>query len=205
MIKLTIVIILSYIVGSIPSSLIISKLFANKDIRKYGSKNPGAANVYRTISPAAGALTAFLDMLKGAAAALLIAPLSYNMSLLNNETISFIAGSAAILGHIYSIFLKFKGGKGVATAAGVFFAITPIAAVISLIIFIFVATITKIFSLGSLTSSCLMPIILFSINKCLNIPIPNCSIIFSILIAFLILFAHRKNIERLIKGEENKI
>ena len=172
MINLIGVIILSYIAGSIPASIIISKIFTNTDIREYGSGNPGAANVYRTVGHTAGALTAFFDLLKGAASALWIARIAYDVSLFENETVSFIAGGAAVLGHIFSIFLKFEGGKGVATAAGIFFAMTPIAAVISLIIFVSVVMTTKISSLGSLISTCLTPIILFVMSDYFYIDIP---------------------------------
>jgi glycerol-3-phosphate acyltransferase PlsY len=197
------VIILSYIVGSIPASVIISKIFTNTDIREYGSGNPGAANVYRTVGRSAGALTAFFDLFKGAASALWIARISYDIHLFENETISFIAGGAAVLGHIFSIFLKFKGGKGVAAAAGVFFVMTPIAAAISLIIFVSVVIITKISSLGSLISTCLTPFILFVMSFYTDIP--KNAICFAIFIALLILFAHRKNIGHIIKGKENRI
>ncbi len=205
MINLIGVIILSYIAGSIPASIIISKIFTNTDIREYGSGNPGAANVYRTVGHTAGALTAFFDLLKGAASALWIARIAYDVSLFENETVSFIAGGAAVLGHIFSIFLKFEGGKGVATAAGIFFAMTPIAAVISLIIFVSVVMTTKISSLGSLISTCLTPIILFVMSDYFYIDIPKNAISFAVFTAFLILFAHRKNIERMIKGKENKV
>ncbi len=143
--------------------------------------------------------------MKGAASALWIARIAYDVSLFENETVSFIAGGAAVLGHIFSIFLKFEGGKGVATAAGIFFAMTPIAAVISLIIFVSVVMTTKISSLGSLISTCLTPIILFVMSDYFYIDIPKNAISFAVFTAFLILFAHRKNIERMIKGKENKV
>jgi len=205
MINLALVIILSYIIGSIPSSIIIAKIFAGVNIIECGSGNPGAANVYRNISPTAGVLTAVFDIFKGIVATLWIARIAYDISFFNNETISFIAGSAAILGHIFSIFLKFNGGKGVATAAGVFFTMTPIATGISFIIFVLIIITTRISSLGSIISSFSMPIILFSMRNYFDIKISKNSICFALLIALFILLVHRKNIDRLIKGKENKV
>lgn len=194
MLKIIIYLILSYLCGAIPFGYIVAKLFRNIDIRTVGSGNPGATNVYRTISKPLGILTLLLDMLKG------FIPV-YFVSIINPSSylIVLVVALVTILGHIFTIFLNFKGGKGVATGCGIFFALNPLATAICLITFIIVLTISKYVSLGSICAAIMLPIAILFFNS--NIQL----VIFSTIIAIVVIVRHISNIKRLLNGTENKI
>ena len=185
MLKIVIYLILSYLCGAIPFGYIVAKLFRNTDIRTIGSGNPGATNVYRTISKPLGILTLLLDMLKG------FIPVYY--------LIILAVALVTILGHVFTVFLNFKGGKGVATGCGIFFALNPLATTICLITFIIVLTISKYVSLGSICAAIMLPIAIFVFDS--NIQL----VIFSVIIAIVVVVRHISNIKRLLNGTENKI
>ena len=190
----------AYVLGSIPTSYIMGKLIKGIDIRDFGSGNVGATNALRILGTKVGVFTLIIDMGKGFLAvsiARLIIPEP-------TDLIIILTGLFAIIGHIYTIFLKFKGGKGVATSAGVFIALVPIPIAIALFVFIIAVWITKFVSLGSILAALTLFIAELVINI-LNSFAELEILIFTFIIAFFIIFRHKANIQRLINGNENKI
>lgn len=183
--------ILSYLIGSISFALVIGKVFYKKDIREYGSGNLGATNAYRVLGIKAGIIVAIADILKGTFACLL--------PILLGATISpIICGLLAILGHIFSVFAKFKGGKAVATATGVFLFLTPLGVLAGFTSFVLTLIFTKYVSLSSILAC--ITLFIYSI-----IFEEKIIIALSLLISASIIVLHRQNIKRLISGTENKI
>lgn len=191
MIIYSIYIIFAYLLGSIPIGVILSK-FKGKDPRQTGSGNIGATNVMRTAGKTMGILTLIGDALKGFFPVFLVNYLEKDVFLTS------LTGFAAFLGHIYPLYLMFKGGKGVATALGIYIALSPLAIMIDVIIFIFVLLKWRYVSVGSLTACCAMPIILLFLKS------PFEFIFLSILIGIFIFIKHKENIKRLKNGNENK-
>ncbi len=195
------VIILSYITGSIPASIIAGRIFTKVDIREHGSKNPGASNVFRVAGPIPGILVAFFDIFKGFFSAYFIAQLAFGSIYMKPETISLAAGIAAVAGHVWSCFLKFRGGKGVATAIGIFLAVEPTYIAISCVIYIIMALVTRISSIASISAILSFPLIMTIMRQ----PAFDKIFYFSLIIAGLILFTHRENIIRIINKKENQL
>ena len=186
--------ILGYLLGSIPFALIIGKLVAKVDVREHGSGNLGGTNVIRVVGMKAGVLVIACDILKGVLAAFI-------GSLLFGDWGGVAAGIFAVIGHTYPIFARFKGGKGVATGAGVFLFLAPIQIIIALAVFGVVLLITKYVSLASI-AGCLTAIIFFIL------PIFDTGIPIRIIggiVALFVIFKHRSNIRKLRRGEEKKI
>ncbi len=215
MLELGIMILLSYIVGSIPTSIIVSKLKSGIDIRKFGSGNAGGTNVIRVLGWRTGVLVIVFDVLKGFIATSIIARLYFDSTLpFNNRTpfedftvLQIIAGSAAVLGHIWTAFAGFKGGKGIATAGGMLIGIAPIEVLVSLIIFSIVFVISRYVSLGSLSAAAAFPLTMVIRVNIFNVEIAgyHTLIFFIIGISLLVIFTHRANIKRLIEGTENRL
>ena len=182
-----------YLAGSIPTGVILAKLFSVKDIRQEGSGNIGATNVYRVLGARLGILTLVGDVLKGAI------PVILTCYLTGNEI--WITGVALLtfLGHLFPIFLRFRGGKGVATALGIFLVIAPLMVPWLIIIFILVVMRWKYVSLGSLTTSALMPLSLCVAGY------PIIYVDLSLIIGCLIFYRHWDNIKRLREGREKKV
>lgn len=194
---LALLIILSYIMGSIPSGYIIVKKKLNKDVRDYGSGNIGATNVGRVAGKKVGKITAILDMLKAILPVVLTQILLANNILTTNRSLSLgLVALAAILGHNYTIFLKFKGGKGVATSAAAFMFIVPKAFIVTAIVFFGLKLFTKIVSIRSLTAAVVLCLStwLLGYDKYL--------VISTFITAILCFWRHRANIKRLINGTE---
>ena len=185
----------SYLLGSIPIGMIVARLWSGVDIRSVGSKNIGATNVARSVSKLAGIITLFADAMKGAipviAARIMVDPRVDSMIWVA------LAGLAAFFGHCCSVFLKFRGGKGVATALGVFLASTPWAVLPALALFIGIVAIWRYVSLGSMIGSASLPVFiaLFGYDPML--------VIMGAGIAAMVVSRHVENIKRLIRGEEN--
>jgi len=191
----------SYLLGSVPIGLIISLYLYKKDIRKEGSGNIGATNVFRVLGPLPGFLTLIGDMLKGALPsylATLVFP-DYRVNELSSLWVVSIA-LAAIIGHSASIYLKFKGGKSVATAAGALLVLFPQIVLILLLLFLFILLLFRYVSLSSITVAILFPFLMFFFY-----PHNLLFLIFAILSSSLVVIRHRENIKRLLKGEEKKI
>ena len=184
--------IFAYLLGSIPTGVILAKAFGNVDPRTLGSKNIGATNVFRTAGKKLGILTLLGDIWKG------IIPVAIARGALDSYFWIGAIALAAFVGHLYPIFLKFKGGKGIATGLGVFLALSPLPAVLSLLIFGIVLYKWRFVSLGSLSATAAFPILLAMLNPH-RIYIP-----FAIIVGMLIFYHHRENIQRLIAGKESK-
>ena len=206
MLELLIVLILSYLVGSIPTAVIAGKLLKKIDIREHGSGNAGATNVLRVLGWKASLVVLLFDMLKGYVAVTWIVDIIPNFSDIDAKAIyQILAGVATICGHIWTIFAGFKGGKGVGTAAGVFFGLQPVPVFICLLVFIGIVSRTKYVSLGSMISAALLPIILLVQFFLLGKPVPIANTVIAVLLPVLIVIMHRENIHRLVSGNENKI
>ncbi len=210
-IRLIIIIALSYLVGSVPSALIISKAFFGFDIRKKGSGNMGSTNAFRTLGWKWGMIVQIADILKGVIAVVLIAPIvgsgmEMQGIIFEKLTLQFIAGVSAICGHIWTVFAGFHGGKGINTAAGMLFGMIPIDAGIAIGIFIIALIFSGYVSLGSIAASIAVPSSLFVRYNFFGVGIPHYHILiyFFIGLAALLVFTHRTNIVRLFKGQENK-
>ncbi len=208
------ILLLSYLVGSIPTAIIISKVSRGIDIRKYGSGNAGGTNVFRVLGWKLGLTTILLDALKGAFAVIVIARLHYGNIPFNNITpfddftlIQIIAGLFAVIGHIWTIFAGFKGGKGIATALGFLLSVVTVDILFAVIIFAVVVSISRYISLGSLSAAFSLPIIIAIRENIFHVDINGYGIVlpFTIAIALLVLFTHRTNVFRLLKGTESKI
>jgi glycerol-3-phosphate acyltransferase PlsY len=199
-IPITIVLIpaVAYLLGSIPFGLLVAKAFGRGDVRKEGSGNIGATNVSRVAGPLAGILTLLLDGAKGAAAVLVAGRYSNDSAMW-----MVIAGLAALVGHCFPVWLKFKGGKGVATAAGVYLALCPPAFLGGLILFLLLAGFSRYVSLGSVTAAVAMPLLMYFLWAPHHAPPPV--ITFGALaVAVLIVYKHDGNLQRLVEGTEPK-
>ncbi len=185
-----------YLLGSIPCGLILAKLLGGHDVREHGSGNIGAANVSRVAGPAAGILTLLLDAAKGAAAVLLAARVTDQ-----SASAMIFAGVAALLGHCFPVWLKFKGGKGVATALGVFIALCPLAALLALILFLLVMLSWRYVSLGSLSAAAAMPLLIYFLWAPGHAP-PLVITLGTLFAAVLIFYKHDANLQRLVDGTE---
>jgi glycerol-3-phosphate acyltransferase PlsY len=185
-----------YLFGSIPFGLILGKLLGRKDVRAAGSGNIGAANVTRVAGAGAGALTLLFDLAKGALPVWLAERFTGE-----NATWMMAAGLAAILGHCFPVWLRLRGGKGVATAAGVFLVLTPIAMGCASLLFLLVVVFWRYASLGSIAAVAAMPLLVYFSWAPHHAP-PHSVSIGTLLAAALILWKHEGNIQRLWRGEE---
>jgi len=198
--NIIITLIAAYILGSIPTSYIMGKLIKGIDIRDFGSGNVGATNALRILGTKIGVFTLIIDIGKGFLAvniARIIIPEP-------TDLIIITTGLFAIIGHIFTIFLKFKGGKGVATSAGVFIALVPVPITIALLVFIITVWLSKFVSLGSILAA----LTLFISELVINIRNSFTQIeilVFTFIVALFIIIRHKANIQRLINGNENKI
>lgn len=189
---------LAYLLGSIPVGWLIANIFYHKDIRQEGSGNIGATNALRIFGTKIGILVLLLDMMKGVMAVLIA-----KQVISGAHPLVSIAGLVAILGHIFPVWLKFRGGKGVATAAGVFAALAPLGLLIGLLSFILVVWRTRYVSLGSIIAAMVFGVSTFWME--LSKPMPDVALM--ILVGFIvtmIILKHKSNIQRLLRGEENK-
>lgn len=195
-------IILAYLIGSIPTSVWVSQHFFDIDIRDYGSGNAGATNTYRVLGPKWGTLVMVTDMVKGIVAVKLALLLpAYADSEVNLQNLQTGLGLAAVVGHIFPLWADFRGGKGVATLFGLVLGISPWTAMGCVGIFIAVLYLTRFVSLSSILASIAFPIFILVI---FNVDNPAYRI-FAIAIALMVLLTHQKNIGRLITGSESKV
>jgi len=214
MFLLAIIILISYFVGSIPTSIIISRLTRGIDIREHGSGNAGGTNVMRVLGWKQGLLVIILDALKGAFAVVVVARLHYgglpfqNASPFDDFTlVQIIAGIAAVIGHIWTAFAGFRGGKGIATALGMLIMIVTIDMLVGLGIFIIVVFISRYVSLGSIMAAITVPLTLIFRENILHDNIQSYGTVlpFVIAVSLLVIFTHRKNVIRLLHGTESRI
>ncbi|HEX7252675.1 MAG TPA: glycerol-3-phosphate 1-O-acyltransferase PlsY [Thermoanaerobaculia bacterium] len=186
-------VVVGYLLGSLSFAVILVRLKTGKDIRGEGSGNPGATNVLRGYGKGLAALVAAGDIGKGAAAVLLVRLVTAD------PRYAAAAGVAAVVGHIFPIFYGFRGGKGVATAVGVFLALAPLAMLVGLAIFFLVVLITRYVSLGSCVTAVLLPPLAGLFHA------PRAVLAAAAIVAVLIVLKHRENLERLARGEERKV
>lgn len=215
MFNLGLVVVLSYILGSIPTAILLSKWKHGFDIRTKGSGNAGGTNVFRVLGWKSGVFVMILDAGKGIIATTIIARLFWDPTLpFYNRTpfedltiIQMICGGAAIIGHIWTVFAGFKGGKGIATGAGMLIGMCPTEFAISTAVFVLVFGAYKYVSLGSISAAVAFPATLFVRYNIFGDTIYSYKtlIIFSLVVAFLLIYSHRQNIKRLIEGTENRI
>ncbi|OLC48438.1 MAG: acyl-phosphate glycerol 3-phosphate acyltransferase [Acidobacteria bacterium 13_1_40CM_2_64_6] len=190
---MTVVVFAAYVIGSIPFALLLARHWGATDLRQVGSGNLGAANVMRASGVTAGVLVAILDITKGACSVMLAERLS------GNAAAPAAAGLAAIVGHIYPVWLRFRGGKGVATACGVFSVLTPLAIPPALAIFLVTVALTKYISLGSLLATIALPPLAYAMGS------PAPAVITASAAAVIIIFRHRSNLARLRTGTERRL
>jgi glycerol-3-phosphate acyltransferase PlsY len=183
----------SYLLGSVPTGIVISRLMGKGDPRKSGSGNIGATNVGRTSGRLAGALTLLGDVLKGGVPVLL-SLLYYPESLFVS-----LVGLAAFLGHLFPVYLGFKGGKGVATGLGVMVVICPLATLLSAVVFVVTAALKKYVSLASMLAAAMLPVFMSFDTKGRNY------VGMGVVVAVLVIWKHKDNIKRLVSGTENRI
>jgi glycerol-3-phosphate acyltransferase PlsY len=188
----------AYLLGSIPFGLLLAKLLGGADVRKAGSGNIGATNVARVAGLVAGMLTLILDAGKGAAAVLLAGRLSNE-----SATWMMIAALAALVGHCFSVWLKFKGGKGVAAAAGVFLVLCPPAFLGAVILFVLIVLLWRYVSLGSISAAAAMPLLIYFFWAPHHAP-PLVITFGTLAAALLIVYKHNGNLRRLVEGTEPK-
>jgi len=189
--------VLAYLIGALPSSVWIGMKFYDTDVREHGSGNAGATNTFRVLGKRAGIIVLILDILKAWIAVSLLSVLA------GNESIEFqlTLGLVAVLGHIFPIYIGFRGGKGIASLLGVIISIHPMAALISIGVFLLTLIISRFISLSSMFAACAFPVLIVYYFNESN----NSLIIFSVMVAVLVIFTHKKNIERLFKNEESKV
>lgn len=194
--------ILAYLIGSIPTALIVSRSFFKIDIREYGSGNMGATNTFRVLGSKFGTIVMIGDVLKGMLAIALYNLLPYYIDNAFDRTNLMIGlGLAAVLGHIYPIWAQFKGGKGVATLFGMVLAIQPLVAVNCVAVFLVVLFLTRYVSLSSILAGIALPICVLWIYNEKEIFYR----VFAIAVSALIILTHQKNIGRLLKGNEGRV
>ncbi|MCP4724032.1 MAG: glycerol-3-phosphate 1-O-acyltransferase PlsY [bacterium] len=211
MLSLITILALSYLAGSFPSSIIAGKVFRGIDIREHGSGNAGATNVIRVMGWKIGLLVFILDVAKGLIAVLFIADITFTGGRillggyeLPGTVVGICAGMAAVFGHIWTIFAGFKGGKGVATAAGMVLGLAPVETLISIGVFALTAVPTRYVSVGSMTAAVTFTAVIMFRRFGLGHEVDTPLVVFSVFVAVLIIFTHRTNLKRLLNGTENK-
>ncbi|MEI7627173.1 MAG: glycerol-3-phosphate 1-O-acyltransferase PlsY [Bacteroidota bacterium] len=195
-------IVLAYLIGSIPTAIWVSRKFFNIDIRDYGSGNAGATNTFRVLGPKWGSFVMMVDVFKGVVATSLYILLPYYLTDEWDRTNFMIGlGLASVIGHIFPIWANFKGGKGVATLLGMAVAIQPVVAICCIGVFLMVLYLTRFVSLSSILAGVsFMVFILFIFNEKETL-----YRIFAVLVALMVVLTHQKNIGRILKGTESKV
>ena len=193
---------LAYLVGSIPTSFIFTKIFTKLDIRKHGSGNVGATNVFRVAGIVPAIMVLVLDILKGVIAVTVIPNFLFNNDIgvmMGLDLFKILLGMGVISGHVWSVFLKFKGGKGVATTAGVLLIIAPKILAGSALIWVVIFAIFRIVSIASIAASIFIPVFSIIFYQSFSL------VVFSIFLGIFGTYKHKANIKRLFRGEEKKL
>lgn len=185
----------SYLLGAFPTSYLVSRTFAGIDLRQHGSGNLGATNLYRVLGWKYAIPVALVDIAKGAIPVLVFAP-----RVSSSELFALACGVAAILGHVFSVFVRFKGGKGVATAAGVMLGLTPLALGIAAAVWAGVLFLTGYVSVASIAAALVLPVAVYLVER----PATAELLYVDILIALGVIVLHRRNIQRLLNGTEGR-
>lgn len=185
----------SYVLGAVPTSHLVSRTFANIDLRAHGSGNLGATNLFRVLGWRYAVPVALFDIAKGAIPVLVFAPGASGSTLF-----ALACGVAAVVGHVFSVFVGFKGGKGVATAAGVMLGLTPLALGAAAGVWIVLVLLTGYVSLASIVAAAVLPVAVYLLEG----PVRREILWIAVAIAAGVIVLHRRNIQRLIKGTENR-
>jgi len=213
MLNLISLILVSYLIGSIPTALIVGKLFKRVDVRKFGSGNLGSTNAFRVLGVPLGILVQIIDIAKGLVVVLIVSKFFYTTLPFENNTpfeditvLKIIAGISAVLGHTFSVFVNFKGGKGINTALGMLISLAPVDVSISLGFFVLILLSSGYVSLGSVIASFVLPTSMFIRENIFNVEIYGYKtlIFFCIANSLLLIYNHRENIKRLLYGDENR-
>jgi len=191
----------AYLLGSIPTAVWVGKLFYGIDVREFGSGNAGATNTFRVLGKKAGVPVLIFDILKGLAAIYLSKFSDFEIGSNTYINLQIALGVSSLLGHIFPVFAGFRGGKGVATLLGIVLGILPGAACVAIIVFLIVLLSFRFVSLASMIAGLSFPLILFFMFKEDNVTLLS----FSIVVAFLLIITHKKNISRLIQKKESKV
>lgn len=185
----------SYLIGAIPTSYVAARVFGGIDLRQHGSRNLGATNLYRVLGWRFALPVGLIDAAKGAIPVLVFAPLASD-----SELFALVCGITAVVGHVYSVFVRFRGGKGVATAAGVMLALTPVALAVSLVVWVVLVYLTGYVSVGSIVSAAIFPLAVYLLEH----PAMPEILWLDVGVAAGIIWLHRSNIQRLLNGTENR-
>ena len=197
--------IIAYLIGSINFSVILSKKMAGFDVREKGSGNAGTTNMLRSVGKKAAALTLICDVLKGVVAILIAMFIGWAFKVENQSLLVQIAGIAVVLGHTFPIFFGFKGGKGVATSLGILIMSNWQIGLICLVFGVLLIALTRMVSLGSCAAAVLFPVLTLFITDNYIVSQGSGYLIYSIILAVIVLFNHRSNIKRIMSGTENRI
>jgi len=197
-------VLLSYISGSFPTAILAGRIILKDDIRNHGSRNAGATNVFRVMGWKPALVVLLVDMAKGAAAVIFISSIAANTAVISPVNAKLLCGVAAIAGHVWTVFARFKGGKGVGTAFGVLVSMAPLPAAAALLVWLVIVLATRIVSLGSIFAGIALAGILFLQKYLLGADVPVQVLAVGCALALLILVTHRSNIRRLFAGTENK-
>ena len=187
----------SYLLGSIPSAVWLGKYLHGIDVREHGSKNAGATNCFRVLGKRTGTLVLAMDISKGVLSMLLSI---YLLKETGSMLLLMLAAGICVLGHVFPVFAGFRGGKGVATSLGVFLGLNPLTAVTCILVFLVVFLLTRYVSLASITAAFLLPFIYFVFHQ-----EESERLWFNMILSGIVILAHRKNIKRLWKGEEQRM
>jgi acyl phosphate:glycerol-3-phosphate acyltransferase len=197
------VIILGYLIGSFPTAILVGRLVMRDDIRNHGSKNAGATNVFRVLGWKPALAVLLIDIGKGFLAVWLAGLFSVHVQA-DPIWVKLASGIAAILGHVWTVFAGFRGGKGVGTAFGVLIALTPLAAAVAFVVWLAVVLSTRYVSVASITAALVYPVFITLQHRLSDRIVPMPLVIMAWIIGSLIVITHRANILRLIRGEENR-
>lgn len=203
-----IIAVIAYLIGSINFSIILSKRMAGFDIREKGSGNAGTTNMLRAVGKRAAVITLICDILKGVVSILIAVLAGKIVKNLDNALLVQLAGIFVIIGHTFPVFFKFKGGKGIATALGVLLMINWQIGLICLIFALVLMALTKMVSVGSIAAAILFPILVAFIDQNYIVQTSNSNwsyLVFSIIVALLVIFNHRANVQRILNGTENRL
>ena len=197
--------IIAYLIGSVNFSVILSKKMAGFDVREKGSGNAGTTNMLRSVGKKAAAITLICDILKGVVAILIAMFIGWAFQVENKSLLVQIAGIAVVIGHTFPIFFGFKGGKGVATSLGILIMSNWQIGLICLVFGVLLIALTRMVSLGSCAAAVLFPVLTLFITDNYIVSEGSGYLIYSIILAVIVLFNHRSNIKRILAGKENKI
>ncbi len=199
-----VIVLLSYLAGSIPTSVLIGRLFFGKDLREFGSGNAGGTNAFRVLGWKGGIPTVVIDVGKGLLATVVIAGLPAPTAGIPREALQITAGCAAVIGHVWTVFAGFRGGKGVGTAAGMVVGLYPLPLLVCAGVFALVLLSSGIVSLASLSAALVFPLALLALREAGVIDPPPLLVWLSLPLVALIVFTHRSNLKRLAAGTENR-